>query len=185
MDILGRLYSDNYGGGAILLSKELLSDLQKFVENYITIFNYTICEYRMCQKAFPCDNIEKADMATFIKNNKKPSFSKILFKHIDKIGVSDSEIYKKAGIDRRHFSKIRSNPDYHPSKNTAIALSIALELSRKKAEELIGAAGYTLSDSETFDLVIAFCFERKIYDINDVNLALDYFSLKPLAGVIE
>jgi hypothetical protein len=123
-------------------------------------------------------------MVDFIKNNKKPSFSKLLFKYIDKLGLIDSEVYKKAGIDRRLFSKIRSTLNYHPSKNTAIALAFALKLDQKEAGMLIGAAGYTLSDSETFDLVITFCFDRKIYDIIDINLALDYFSLKPLSGVV-
>ena len=120
-------------------------------------------------------------MTSFINSNKKPSFNKLLFKYIDKSGVLDSQVYKLAGIDRRHFSKIRSNPDYHPSKNTAIALAFALKLNQKEADKLLGAAGYILSDSETFDLVITFLFERKIYDLNDVNLALDYFSLKPLS----
>lgn len=102
-----------------------------------------------------------------------------------KKGVNDSDIYKKAGIDRRLFSKIRSNPEYHPGKNTAIAFVLALELEYEEALKLIKAAGYTLSDSETFDLVITFCFEHKLYNILHVNQALDYFSLRPLAGVAE
>lgn len=168
-----------------MLSKEFLNDLQKFVDNHLNTFNFTMCEATVCHKSVSYDSIKQNDIETFIKDKKKPSFSKILFKHIDSIGINDSEVYKKAGLDRRHFSKIRSNPDYHPSKNTAIALSMALELDHKETDKLIGSAGYTLSDSETFDLVIVFCLERKIYDMNDVNLALDYFSLKPLAGVVE
>jgi len=108
-----------------------------------------------------------------------------LFSFIDKKGVSDPDIYKKAGIDRRHFSKIRSNPDYRPGKNTVIALALALELNKKETDKLLSSAGYSLSDSDTFDLVIQFCVEKKIYDIHDVNQALDYFSLKPLIGVLE
>ncbi len=81
--------------------------------------------------------------------------------------------------------KIRSNPDYRIGKNTAIALAIALELNEKETDNLLGSAGYSLSDSETFDLVIKFCLEKKIYNSDDVNQALVYFSLKPLFGVIE
>jgi hypothetical protein len=130
-----------------------------------------------------CAPIPQDDMTDFIKKRKKPSFNQILFKYIDKLGLSDADVYKKAGLDRRHFSKIRSNSDYHPSKNTTIALALALELSLKEAGKLLRAAGYTLSDSETSDLVITFCFERGVFDIGDVNLALDYFGLKALGGV--
>lgn len=135
---------------------------------------------RCYTRAFVSEESIPVEMTDYIKKNKKPSFSSILLSYIDKLGINDSEVYKKAGIDRRHFSKIRSNPDYHPGKNTAIALALALGLNPKEAASLMGAAGYFLSDSDTFDLVITFCLERKIYDINDVNLALDYFSLKPL-----
>ena len=99
--------------------------------------------------------------------------------------MSDAEVYKKAGLDRRHFSKIRSNPNYHPGKNTVIALAIALELNKKETGRLLTVAGYSLSESDTFDLVIQFCLEKKIYDLDTINQALEYFSLKPLAGVAE
>ncbi len=116
---------------------------------------------------------------------RKLTFNQVLFEYIDKKNTSDIDIYKRAGIDRRHFSKIRSNLDYRPSKNTVIALALALQLDQNKAHRLLRSAGYSLSDSDTFDLVIQFCLEKKIYDIHDVNLALDYFSLKPLAGVAQ
>jgi hypothetical protein len=165
-----------------VLSKELLSDLQRFVDIHINAQDFAVFEEKMSSMASQYEYFKENEMEAFIKKKKQPSFNELLFKHIDKIGMKDSDLYKKAGIDRRHFSKIRSNLDYHPSKNTAIALALSLELSQKEVEKLIGAAGYTLTDSETFDLVITFCLERKIYDINNVNLALDYFSLKPLAG---
>ena len=169
-----------------MLSNEVLKELQRYVDSHIFILDAMRAEPVRCfSKAYEYERVKPNDMSDFIKINKKPSFSSILLKYIDKLGVNDSEVYKKAGIDRRHFSKIRSNPGYHPGKNTAIALALALGLNLKEAGRLIGAAGYTLSDSETFDLVITFCLDRKIYDINDVNLALDYFSLKLLVGTSE
>ncbi|MUV36467.1 hypothetical protein JNUCC1_00269 [Lentibacillus sp. JNUCC-1] len=87
----------------------------------------------------------------------------MLFQYIDEKGESDSAIYQRAGIDHRHFSKIRSNVDYHPKKNTVIALALALELDQAEAEELLEAAGYALSGNNTGDLVIQFCLEQKIY----------------------
>jgi hypothetical protein len=167
----------------MLISKELLIELQEYVSNHLVNIKQTVSEDICLFNSYICP-IESNEMVDFINNNKKPTFNKLLFKYIDKLGFIDSEVYKRAGIDRKHFSKIRSTPDYHPSKNTAIALAFALNLDQKEADKFIGAAGYTLSDSETFDLVITFCFNRKIYNINDINIALDYFSLKPLTGVL-
>lgn len=164
-----------------MLGSEILHDLQNYLDSRFIIPRSIIAEPEVCYSNAPTSEQRVSpDMNDFVKLNKKPSFSSILLGYIDKLAVNDSEVYKKAGIDRRHFSKIRSNPDYHPGKNTAIAFALALGLDLKEAGRLIGAAGYTLSDSETCDLVITFCLERKIYDINDVNLALDYFSLKCL-----
>jgi len=126
-----------------------------------------------------------AELNDFVRDNQKPLFNQMLFSFIDNKGVSDPEIYQRAGIDRRLFSKIRSNPEYHPSKNTVVAFALALELDKNNADDLLMAAGYSLSDSNTFDLVIRFCLEKKIYDIHNVNRALSYFDLKPLIGVVE
>lgn len=169
----------------MMISKELLIELQEYVSNHLVNTKQAVSEDICLFNSFISSPIESNEMVDFINNNKKPTFSKLLFKYIDKLGIIDSEVYKRAGIDRRHFSKIRSTINYHPSKNTAIALAFALNLDQEEADKLIGAAGYTLSDSETFDLVITFCFSRKIYNINEINLALDYFSLKPLSGVIS
>jgi hypothetical protein len=128
---------------------------------------------------YPTRAIEN-EMEDFINNKKKPSFSSLLFHYIDERKLSDSQIYKKAGIDRRHFSKIRSNKDYRPGKNTVIALCLALELTREEADALLESCGFSLSASEMFDLIIAFCLERKIYDIYTVNFMLDRYKLKTL-----
>jgi len=128
---------------------------------------------------YPTRAIEN-EMEDFIFNKKKPPFSSLLFHYIDERKLSDSQIYKKAGIDRRHFSKIRSNKDYRPGKNTVIALCLALELTREEADALLESCGFSLSASEMFDLIIAFCLERKIYDIYTVNFILDRYKQKTL-----
>lgn len=109
---------------------------------------------------------------------KEPSFCDKLFEIIDKKGLKDSRVYNKADIDRRLFSKIRSDTEYHPSKNTAIRLCLALELNIAETEDILERAGYCLSLSDTTDLVIRYCIEHKIYDIISVNEAIDYFSGK-------
>lgn len=124
------------------------------------------------------------ELKAFIRKKKsEDTFSTKLLKYIDRTGLTDSEIYKRAGIDRRHFSKIRCDKNYKPKKSTAIALCLALRLNIRESEELIGLSGYTLTYSDTGDLVVRFCIERGIYNLLEVNDALDYFGAKAI-GVI-
>ena len=102
-------------------------------------------------------------------------FSETLLRLIDQRGCKDSAIYKKAHVSKQHFSKIRNNPHYKPTKETAIAFALALELDVEKTNDLIGRAGYTLSRSSKFDLIIRYFIEQKQFDIVQINIALYEF----------
>lgn len=104
---------------------------------------------------------------------KEESFSKMLLRMIDEKGLKDSEVYKSANIDRRLFSKIRGDEDYAPSKKTAISFCLALQLEMDEAKKLLTTAGYTLSASSRFDLIIMYLIENCEYNIHFANIVLD------------
>lgn len=108
-----------------------------------------------------------------VLDQKKESFSEKLLRLIDEKELKDSDVYKSANIDRRLFSKIRGDADYMPSKKTAISFCLALQLEIDEAEELLKSAGYSLSMSSRFDLIIRYFIENKEYNINFINIVLD------------
>ena len=107
-----------------------------------------------------------------IIKNRRETFQEHLFRLIDRKDLDDVVVYKKANVDRKLFSKIKSNPEYTPSKKTAIAFAIALELNLDETMDLIGRAGYALSKSSISDLIIEYCIKHQIFDIYTVNCLL-------------
>ena len=97
----------------------------------------------------------------------------ILSKELDEV-----DIYKKADVDRKLFSKIRTQPDYHPNKNTILKLCLAMNLNTDETEDLLKTAGYSLSKSLRSDLILRYCFNHNIYDVITVNEILDHYGEK-------
>ena len=103
------------------------------------------------------------------KNSGKQTFCEMLFSLIDEKNLSDVEVYKRANLDRKYFSKLRSNMNYKPKKKIVCALALALELDNATCKKLVKKAGYILTSASKFDLVIRYCIENKIYDLMKVN----------------
>lgn len=110
------------------------------------------------------------------------SFSDMLLRKIDEKGITDAECYRKAHLDRRLFSKIRSNKGYQPSKPTVLACAIALELPLDEAEEMLQTAGFAFSPASRSDLIVEFFIEKGRYNLLEINEALFDFGEKTLGS---
>lgn len=135
------------------------------------------CESAVMDAPAPCAPMPQSKAVSLADKLKQTDagFTETLLKLIDKTGRKDSEIYKRANLSKQHFSKIRNNPDYKPTKATAIALALALELDLAATKDLIGRAGYALTSSSKFDLIIQYFIEQGNYNIVEINIALYEF----------
>lgn len=159
------------------MTDQLLRACKEYVDNGGMLSGSTFTKVSI--RSFKMLDIDTNAAEQYLEQNREKLFTEQLFAFIDRTGKQDSEIYKKALIDRRLFSKIRSNKNYIPAKKTVIALCLTLELNRAEADTLLSSAGYSLSRADDYDLVIAFCIEKKIFNFFDINEALNHFGFEP------
>ena len=169
------------------IKKELRIYLDNNLENiknngifskFKNVFYEEVKDYDNQEKT--CDSmLFSVDIDDFLEQHKEYNdFQSLLFKLIDERNLKDSDVYNKVHIDRRLFSKIRSDKNYHPSKETIILLAISLELSEKELDDLLESASYSLPKNNKYDLIIRFCFLNKIFKITDINELLNEHSCK-------
>ena len=120
-----------------------------------------------------CEAQEHSNLDDIV-NRKHETFQEMLFRLIDESGKEDTEIYKKANIDRKYFSKIRNGTV--PVKNTVMALCLALELNGDQSRDLMNKAGYAFSNASKKDLIVEYCIDNKVYDLMKINLILEEYN---------
>lgn len=187
-----------YDKDSFIIGESLLGDVQSFIdEHYVAEHEpplnrrrdirvnedeafVFIDKMRVPDEVFGIPQKTTGNLAEQLKHLDEP-FNQALFRLIDQKKMKDSDVYKKANIDRKLFSKIRKGKGYMPSKKTILALAVALELSLSETDTLLAKAGYRLSDSIKFDVIVQYFIVNEIYDIYTINEVLFKFD-QPLLG---
>lgn len=162
-----------------MLNEELLKSVDSYVNEHLIVKQKS---YSCSIDSFDANPIRKIKSLDSRIKELDESFSVSLLKIIDALGISDVEAYTRSNIDRRLFSKIRSDTNYRPSKQTVLALCIGLKLSLKEARALLNKAGYSLSNSSISDVVVKYFIENNTYDIFLINEVLLHYDQKPLTN---
>lgn len=185
-------------------SRTLYADISRYIDSFRELPMLSACEAEESMQAprlgkaapkarceepaweeteFACAAPMPGDLREYLAQM-DAGFAETLFAFIDQRGITDVECYKKANVDKKLFSKIKSKPHYKPSKQTALAFAIALELSLPETQQLLRTLGMTLSHSSPFDLIVEYFIVNGRYNVFDVNEALFEFD-QPLLGSVE
>ena len=187
-----QIYLVVFDHNAVVLSEKLFHSVKHYIdEHYVqekeleeyVLYNAATTNRIRPQSPMPMMAMCEAPRSLEdLVNELDDTFSESLIRHIDRKGLKDADVYKKANIDRKLFHKIKNNKDHKPTKATALAFAIALELSLDETLDLIGRAGFTLTHSSKFDIIIEYFLLEENYDIFEINETLFHFGQPTLVG---
>ena len=171
-----------------MIDEKVIEELREYIkDHYIPLYGseghslVATSSFAKAVKAKPFRNISN-EASEYIKKNRKPGgFSYALDQKRKEKGLSPAELYKKANVDRRQYSKYMGPEKKHPSINTVISFALALHLKRAEFDEFLQTAGYSLSHGSSRDVCIMYCLEKGIYDIDEANALLFAVGIEPLS----
>lgn len=170
---------------AFELSEEILGEVEDYIEEHYIEENkiHRRILLDVEKQIIKIDEamVHQEEGIDHLVNNLDKPFETILFELIDEKGKTDVEIYKRANLDRKLFSKIRTGKGYNPSKRTAVALAVALELNLEETGDLLERAGYTLSHTKKFDIIVEYFIIHGKYNVFEINEVLFQYD-QPLLG---
>lgn len=184
---------------AYVLSRQLFADVASYIDDNFDeppdsdgesghgdrLISLNFAEVAACEESLPplfSKSVAEAPRSLEdLMDETEDTWAEALLRLIDRKGFTDAEVYKRANVDRRLFSKIRNHPEYQPSKNTAVAFALALRLNLDETLDFIGRAGFTLTHSSKSDIVVEYFIEKEEYDIHLINITLLDFKLPAIA----
>lgn len=175
-----------YDKSSFEISKEIEEVIDEHIDdNYVKGNDESFSKYQRYLNEKGLDEVSLAPVAPDklreLISIKEESFADMLLRMIDERGLTDPEVYHRANIDRKLFSKIKNNEGYTPTKKTILALAVALKLTTEDTSTLLMKAGYAFSNSSRFDLIVGYFIEHRRYDIYEINKVLFAYN-QPLLG---